>query len=346
MDEMKITKRLAALALVVCAVLSCLPAALADDIWGDMSRSVTFYVNAKWDGARMELNAWKGSVLVDRRGMSTYSQGRAEKDSFGFYEISVSGPGGRGTFVWAPEANQNTDRVILERSPMLQFPAAGTYTVTVRPLSGTEAAAYRNAETIASWRYYDFWRVASLYGCEITGNGPAEPAGVAERDSGTATASVQPVYPYSWETQFVPSQSEKNPRGINTLPRLYDGSPFTYFYYTIWNSERTDEYPELTAFFSFRTVSGLRLINGKVESEDAYYRCARVNKVRAVIYTSFGTYAEYLQAQDVYTTAYQNIPFSRTYSDVTKIELYLENFYKGQGDTQYEMNIAEMQFYQ
>lgn len=151
------------------------------------------------------------------------------------------------------------------------------------------------------------------------------------------------IKPTSWTTQFV--YSEKNKKAANSLSKIADNNISTSFYYTIWQSEREDSSPEITAFFNNETISKIGIVNGKVTSQNEYSERARANHITARIYTSSGIYETIISVPDKYTQQYQQFSLGGTYYDVIQIELFLSDYYKGHGKEQYEMNISEMKFY-
>ncbi len=159
----------------------------------------------------------------------------------------------------------------------------------------------------------------------------------------TEPPSGQPVYPTRWDTQFY--YSDKNQQAAHSISNLVDGNKNTCFYYTIWKSEREDSSPEITVYFDGATVSKIGIVNGKVTSQNEYNQRARIKTISAMIYTYSGTYNAQISVPDTYSQQYQKFSLGGTYSGVTRIDLFLNDYYKGSGKEQYEMNIAEMQFY-
>ena len=152
------------------------------------------------------------------------------------------------------------------------------------------------------------------------------------------------VMPYGWDTQF--RYQDNNPQAAKLLPNLSDGDLGTSFHYTIWYSDRTDAKAEITAFFYNATVSSIGFVNGVVTTYNQYSQRARAGKTTAKIYTSYGVFETSFEIPDTYTQQFQVFSLGGTYTNVEKIELYLEGFYQGKDKPKYEMNITEIQLYE
>ena len=159
----------------------------------------------------------------------------------------------------------------------------------------------------------------------------------------TNPPSGQEVSPYDWSTQF--NYSDKNSQAARSLSKAFDGNIATSFYYTIWQSEREDESPEITVYFSGETIAEIGIVNGKATSQSNYFEKARVSSISARIYTYSGTYNTFISVPDIYSQQYQKFWLGDTYSGVTQIDLFLNDFYKGKDSSKYEMNIADIKFY-
>lgn len=108
--------------------------------------------------------------------------------------------------------------------------------------------------------------------------------------------------------------------------------------------------PEITAFFSASTISSIGIRNEILQNSYTYYQYARVAQFRVKIYLTNGNvYETTVRFPDIYSTDYQLRYLGNTYSDVSKIELYLDGgdqagFYSGNKETYY-IHITDMQFY-
>ncbi len=147
-----------------------------------------------------------------------------------------------------------------------------------------------------------------------------------------------------WDTQFRDGMSKNYPDLYLTLPYLYDGNLNTRFAYTIWKSEREDAIPEVTAFFNYATIGSIGIVNGHISTSSLYYQHARARNVTARIYTSNGCYESHFTIPDTYTQNYQWFSLGGSFSNVTQIDLFFEDYYIGQDSTKYEMNITDISF--
>ncbi len=160
--------------------------------------------------------------------------------------------------------------------------------------------------------------------------------------------------PWGWDTQFSPEHSKyaDNQKGADRLSRLYDQNPRTSFWWIIWNSERTDDVPELTAYFNGDTVSAVGIVNGYPGTREEYSSYARIRRLRADIYDVYGHKdSVYLRVSDQYPQQTQVISLGRTYTGVSKIELWMAGglddcVYYGQSPNQYIVHITDLAFYQ
>ena len=152
------------------------------------------------------------------------------------------------------------------------------------------------------------------------------------------------VYPSSWDTQFKPGTS-KSERSISTLPRIEDDSLYTSFYYTMWSSEKSDDIPELTAFFNGQTVSSIGIVPGDVTSESSYYNKAKPCNATVVVTCDQGRVTKDITIRVGYTTKEQTFSLG-TCTGVTRIDIFFRGVNIGQdGDTKYEVHVSELHFY-
>ena len=165
------------------------------------------------------------------------------------------------------------------------------------------------------------------------------------------------VAPYQWDTQFKPGTATATSDGnvsngdrYKLLPYLSDNNVSTSFWWLIWRSERTDSIPEITAFFSGETINSIGIRNGNLRSSYTYYQYARVAQLRVKIFQTNGCVFETtIHLADMYSTDYQVCYLGSTYSDVSRVELFLDGgdqagFYAGNEETYY-IHIADLQFY-
>ena len=175
--------------------------------------------------------------------------------------------------------------------------------------------------------------------------------------SNATSLSSRVVTPCSWDTQFKPGTATAicegkidNENKYVRLPNLCDNNASTSFWWLIWKSERTDSVPEITAYFDNDTVSSVGIRNGNTNSQFDYYKYARVRRFKIRIFYGSGYYQDtYITMNDNYSRDYQKFNLGGTYSNVTRIEFYLdgganEGFYSGNSETYY-IHIADMQFY-
>lgn len=158
-----------------------------------------------------------------------------------------------------------------------------------------------------------------------------------------------PVAPYHWSTRFVlgmSKYSEKVDRSA-TLYRLYDDDPRTFYHWTIWSSDRSSEIPEFTAYFSRASISAFGIRNGNLLSEADYFGNARPRTLKLDIYYGGRHAVESISIPDQYMNDYQVFPLRETYYDVSRIEIWMQGFTKGDTkDGIYCCTITDVQFYQ
>ena len=169
--------------------------------------------------------------------------------------------------------------------------------------------------------------------------GTCEPASVNfhyTKKQQPAPANV--VKPYFWDTQFKPDTcTTDNQTRYQDLPKLYDDNPNTSFWWLVWNSERTDDIPEITAYFNGDTVSTISIRN----NTDKEY--ARATRFRVVIYHANGVSTSYIELGEG-TKEYQTKSLGGTFTGVSRIELFLDGFHTGTGITQFYIGLWDMRF--
>lgn len=185
----------------------------------------------------------------------------------------------------------------------------------------------------------------------------ARPAGGGS--SGSSSAGVRSlVFPAGWDTQFKPSTATavcegkiSNEGRYANLYNLADNDPSTTFWWLIWRSERTDNVPEITAFFHGDTIGAVAVRPGNLTSSSAYYRYARPCRFRLRLYlTSGGATDTWISFPDRYSLDYAvcSLPCGPI-ANVSRVEFFLdgganEAFYTGSEETYY-IHVADIQFY-
>ena len=196
-------------------------------------------------------------------------------------------------------------------------------------------------------------------------NDPNNQAGICVRPAlwlnlwgpGTDTEPVTPpqqtgytVRPYQWDTQFRKGNlSPYNDKRYLRLGNIDDDDYMTSFDWLVWSGDRTDDIPELTAYFRGDTVSSVGIRNGYLRSESEYYLYARASGLIVKIYDRYGgQYSARLSIPDEYTTDYRVFSLGRTYTNVTRIEFWLDTYRSNQSaDLNHRnvLHIADIRFY-
>lgn len=159
-----------------------------------------------------------------------------------------------------------------------------------------------------------------------------------------AASLCGPAIPYAWDTKFKEGVSTQNPTGYDILYKLYDDDEKTAFWYVLYNSDSRNGLPDFTAYFDNAGVSGIRIRNGH---RTDYYGYMRVHTLNARIYTYDGEYEETeLTLPDADTgSEYYCLDFSRLYTGVTMIEIYITDRYLGIGRNRFVVFIRDIGFY-
>ncbi len=159
---------------------------------------------------------------------------------------------------------------------------------------------------------------------------------------------IEPVSSYTaptkWDTKFKKESSNQNPDGYNNLYKLTDDSSNTVFTYMLWTSDNNGA-PEFTAYFNNSTVRGIKIRNG---SGSDYWGNMRINTFYVKVYTNNGSYEEREMTipDEDRGNSYYSIDFSKSYSNVTKIEIYITDRHVGTGkNNMYLVNIRDIGFY-
>lgn len=159
---------------------------------------------------------------------------------------------------------------------------------------------------------------------------------------------IKPVSSYTaptkWDTKFKKGSSNQNPDGYNNLYKLTDDRSNTVFTYMLWTSDN-DGAPEFTAYFNNSTVKGIKIRNG---SGSDYWGNMRINTFYVKVYTNNGSYEEREMTipDEDRGNSYYSIDFSKSYSNVTRIEIYITDRHVGTGkNSMYLVNIRDIGFY-
>ena len=160
------------------------------------------------------------------------------------------------------------------------------------------------------------------------------------------------VYPYMWDTQFKPGTTDPdkyNEKRVDRLGNVSDDNYRTSFDWLVWGSERKDDIPELTAYFDRQTISSIGIRNGYLNSMSEYYQYARASILRVTIYDCWGqSWETMIYIPDEYTTSYRTFPLGATYSDVTRVDIWLDSYTRNdEADNNHKnvIHIADIQFY-
>lgn len=163
----------------------------------------------------------------------------------------------------------------------------------------------------------------------------AAASGWDEWDGGSRSSSSRRVYPTGWRHgEFL--------HGCSNLNNLFDGNYSTSFY---WNISRGDYHvskgrnePPITVLFNHESIGGIGLVQ-------AGYSAVLTTPHFKITCGNGNTYNEYVSFNS-YSTGLETGSFSRVYSDVVKIELYLDDgvsTYESRGG--YDCYQMEMEFY-
>ena len=378
-----------------------LSGALADSYAsGTTAGASTVQIDARYGSCYFVLSSSSGLAMVKQHNWAGVYQQDGQEVHHGFYRIRIfDGNGFYENYRWAPSATTNEDEVYTCQELRITLPRAGTYTMTVAPMSYTEAARYWKVDSIAYWIQEATWIVSIMSGCEIHKDSPAgsvsircydetgsliqttsrtisqsqtvQPPAVSGYESissgeyvslntstGTCNPSVLNFYyrqksvpstpgtgavPYEWDTKFKAGISTKNPDAYRWLYRLYDGDPGTTFTYYLYNSDKNNGYPDFTAYFRSGTVSGIKIRNGSASN---YYHFMRINQFHVVVYTNSGSYTEsVMTVPDSYQYDYYTFSFRRTYTGVSRIEIYIDDRNVGEGEERNYVHIRDIAFY-
>lgn len=163
------------------------------------------------------------------------------------------------------------------------------------------------------------------------------------RRTGGGGGGTSSVTPYDWDTKFKAGVSTKNPNAYLQLHRLTDGNPDTVFSYWLYNSDKKNPTPDFSAFFSNSAVNGIKIRNGDAGD---YERYMRVNQFHVVVYEGGRSYSErVMTVPDQLNYDYYSFDFSRTYYNVTRIDIYIDDRNVGRGEETNLVRIRDIAFY-
>lgn len=238
------------------------------------------------------------------------------------YKASVANANGRYELTFVLNGNQMTVMILKNGRVYALFTFISSR-IPVRP-------------TAAPTQYYPYWPT------ERPTQRPYQP-------TPTPVPLGRVVTPYRWDTQFVlgmSKYSEKMDRSA-TLPNMYDDDPWTFYSWTVWTSDRSDNLPEFTAYFDGRTISSVAIRNGNARSSSSYYDNARPRRLKLVIYYGSQQAQTTITLPDHWSRDYQVFGLGDTYQDVTRIELWLDGFATGRTDDGlYCCCVSDIQFCQ
>ena len=324
--------------------------------------SYTFYAEATGDNATIYFKQTEATAI----------HRPFWEDEWGCYHIyyTYNGNGKTYTAEWNNvkwEANNETFS--------LELPYRGAYTIQIVAYSAEEINNLYAIDHFVMW--YDSisggagpeWWVDYCYNCWVS-NSPMQtptpsptraPTATPYRDptqhntTGRPTPTPAPTRaptpipssynsPYSWDTKFKPGVSEKNSDAYNKLNRLYDQNSGTTFSYVLWNSDKKNGLPDFTAYFNNNSVRGIKVRDGDGSN---YWNYMRINTFYVIVNTSNGSYQEIeMQIPDEDRgNNYFSLDFSRSYSSVTSIEIYITDRNVGSGENSNVVHIRDIDFY-
>ncbi len=141
------------------------------------------------------------------------------------------------------------------------------------------------------------------------------------------------VMPYTWDGQ--------KPEELSGMQYLLDGIRSTGFQHVCWNDLALDEIPEFTFYFSNASIRALWVRNGWESARYPFTDYARVLRMDVVVWvgeTSYGPYKFTLQdtndptiLSETLYDGYQRLALPQRFTNVTKVDLYIKGWYKGDG---------------
>ena len=156
----------------------------------------------------------------------------------------------------------------------------------------------------------------------------------------TKPAATQ-VVPYNYKTQYTKGSTSYFKNFSNTTPYLddmMDDNSRTRFMWVSHQSEYQDQVPDFTFYFSGEEITHILIRNGDLSSETNYYGHGRLKELKLVIYYDGRSAIEYVDIPDVYSTDYHEHEMSRSYVNVTRIEVTYRQDGRIQGTKNGEVN--------
>ena len=216
-------------------------------------------------------------------------------------------------------------------------------TWTIRSSQGIHPPAISGYEVLSSDGYVSFNK--STHTCspqsfnfiyKKKGSAPSPSSSHSSNGGGSVT-------PYSWSTKYQPGTSTQDRITYDHLDYLYDGNSSTTYSYIHWSPESKNGLPDFTAYFNDSSISGIKILNG---DGNRYQDYMRINTFYVIVNTSGGSYRESdMQIPDRNNSSYYSLGFSRSYSNVTSIEIYITDRHVGSGDNRYRVHIRDIAFY-
>ncbi|MBR3743268.1 MAG: hypothetical protein IKN04_22905 [Clostridia bacterium] len=347
-------KKIVSIIIAVIIIMSLNSSTFAETISGSgyESASSTFYAEATGNNATIYFKQTKALAVLNYVNFWT--------EEWGCYHIYYTYNGTTYSTEWN-NVKWNADNETFS----LDLPYKGIYKIQIVAYTAEEINDLYAITHFSMWFVSAIgntgpeWWVDNCYNCWVSNSPIQDPTPaptVTPRKIQTTTPpktitpapSGQMVFPYSWDTQFKPSLNNGlNSDQYRNLNNLSDNNQYTTFWWVIWKNERTDSYPEITAYFNNATISSVGIRNGNPNN---YYGYARAKRFRVEIYTN-GSYAgsTYIYLNDQNSSSYQIMSLGRTYNNVTQIDFYLdgganEGFYEGSSE-RYYIHIADIQFY-
>ena len=137
--------------------------------------------------------------------------------------------------------------------------------------------------------------------------------------------------------------STKKLKAYLQLYKLTDGDPNTVFTYVLYNSDKNNGLPDFTAYFNNGTVRGIKIRNG--DSGD-YRRYMRINMFHVVVYDGGKPYTERVMTiPDRMSYDYYSFEFVRTYLNVSRIGIFIDDRNVGSGEETNLVRIRDIVFY-
>ena len=198
------------ISLVMGLMIACVSTAFA--IGGSTSSTTTFHVHANNGSAYIKLKSSKGVAHVEKHsawGLNPIT-GYEDESTYGFYNVTVTGPGLNKTIKWTPSVTFIVDvfRNDFESSSTLEisFPSSGDYTVSVEPMNSSEISSYWVIDRLMYWTTQSTWTVSKEKNCytdyQVSSNSSG---GNSNTVSGGSTGSYTPptysgtVYIYCYD---------------------------------------------------------------------------------------------------------------------------------------------------